>query len=55
MVTCKLCGRELGLYQDYDQVLFHCWKYHLDVFESYDGDDRRNIILSSKQTKTEEK
>ena len=46
MVDCKLCGIEFA-YEDYDMVLFHAWKYHPDVFESYRWDELRKIILVS--------
>ena len=45
MVQCKLCGIELGSFQDYDQVQYHCWKYHPDTYESYNPFERRNKIL----------
>ena len=49
MVKCKLCGIELGLFQDYDQVQFHCWKYHPDIYDSYDPMERRKMVLVSKE------
>ena len=54
MVTCKLCGIELGKYQDYDMVLFHAWKYHLDIYETYRGDKLREIIFASKVPEVEQ-
>jgi len=45
MVCCQICGIELGSFQDYDKVQFHCWKYHPDIYESNDPIERREIIL----------
>ena len=50
-VQCKLCGIELGSFQDYDQVQFHCWSFHPDIYDSYDPMERRKIILVSKEGK----
>ena len=50
-MKCSLCGQPLACrpYTDYDDVQYHCWKYHPGVYNSYDGYDRRKIILSSKK------
>ena len=53
-VQCQLCGISF-CYEDYDMLLYHAWKYHPDVFESYRGDELRKIILVSKEGKVDEK